>query len=116
MKISSFPRVSIAPLLVPCKCMITPALFSSHKLLLPDGKSPRIIGNPEGARSLRSFLSPPSCGSPPYLPSLKKTEQLSQPEMRHCNTQYEQPGYPLKAEPGLARAVIELDPWHGPAR
>jgi len=36
--------------------------------------------------------------------------------MRHCNTQYEQPGYPLKAEPRLARAVIELDPWHRPAR
>src|SRR5689334_2293843 len=35
MRISSFPRVSIAPLLAPCRCMITPALFSNHKSLPP---------------------------------------------------------------------------------
>ena len=37
MMISSFPRVSITPVLVPSRCMITPALFSNHKSLLPDG-------------------------------------------------------------------------------
>lgn len=42
MKISSFPRVSIAPLLVPGKCMTTPALFSNHKSLLPDELKPAL--------------------------------------------------------------------------
>ena len=42
MKISSFPSVSIAPLLVPCKCMITPAPFSNHKSLLPEELKPAL--------------------------------------------------------------------------
>src|SRR5262249_27895609 len=41
-KISSFPRVSIAPLLVPCRCRITPALFSSHKCLSPEVLKPAL--------------------------------------------------------------------------
>jgi hypothetical protein len=42
MKSSSRPRVSIAPLLVPCRCMITPALFSNHKSLLPEELKPAL--------------------------------------------------------------------------
>ena len=32
MMISSFPRVSITPVLVPSRCMITPALFSKPQI------------------------------------------------------------------------------------
>src|SRR6516225_6197786 len=71
MMISSFPRVSIAPVLAPCRCMITPALSSSHKSLLLDELKPalpvllrvsaRKIGNAgeliNGARS-GNFFNP----------------------------------------------------------
>src|SRR3979490_1738483 len=78
-------------------------------LQAPDLENCRPAGRPPIAQRPpnSTFLRPAA-----VYADAKKTKEPPEPGMRHCSTRYEQPFDPLKPEARLARALVELDPWH----